>query len=458
MRKKLIIYFICLIALSCTNNNRTGQVQETFKPVLESKVVHPEWAKDAVIYEVNIRQYTPEGTFEAFGNHLPRLKELGVEVLWFMPIFPIGNENRKGELGSYYSIKDYKAVNPEFGTMDDFKSLVNKAHELGFKVIIDWVANHTSWDNEWMDQHPEWYKKDSLGNFYGPFDWTDVAQLNYDNEELHDAMISALKFWATEANIDGYRCDVAGMVPVGFWNKARKALDVIKPVFMLAEDEENHLLLEKAFDMNYGWEFHHIMNKIAKGEAGMTDIRKFFAKEDSIYPKNCYRMQFITNHDENSWNGTEFERLGDAVRTFAALTFTVPGMPLVYTGQEVGLNKRLAFFTKDEVEYTDNGFQDFYKALIELKKANKVFWNGEEGGDMEIIGTTDNQLFVFRRFNKTDEVVLIFNLSPENGELIIPKKIKGKYTDYLKGENVTLKKGEKLNLSPWDYKILIKRR
>jgi glycosidase len=369
MKQKIVVLFLSILIISCIGNKQTQP--DVVKPLVETKVVHPEWSKDAVIYEVNIRQYTPEGTFEAFSKHLPRLKELGIEILWIMPIHPIGEKNRKGELGSYYSVRDYKAVNPEFGTMEDFSKLVEKAHNLELKVIIDWVANHTAWDCEWINQHPEWYKKDSTGSFYGPFDWTDVAQLDYEKPELHNAMIDALKFWVKETDIDGYRCDVAGMVPRDFWDKARKSLDTIKPVFMLAEDEQEHHLLEEAFNMNYGWEFHHIMNKIAKNEADASDLKRYFQKEDSIYSKNCYRMHFITNHDENSWNGTEFERMGDAVKAFAVMTFTIPGMPLVYTGQEVGLNKRLAFFKKDEVIYDENDFQEFYQELIKLKKKSQ---------------------------------------------------------------------------------------
>jgi glycosidase len=453
MKQKIIILFLGILIISCTSNKQNQP--DLIKPLVETKVVHPEWSKDAVIYEVNIRQYTPEGTFKAFSNHLPRLKELGIEILWIMPIHPIGEKNRKGELGSYYSVRDYKAVNPEFGTLEDFILLVKKAHELEFKVIIDWVANHTAWDNEWMNSHPEWYKKDSLGNFYGPFDWTDVAQLDYENEELHDAMIDALRFWVKETNIDGYRCDVAGMVPNEFWVKAKKALDALKPVFMLAEDEQEHQLLEEAFNMNYGWEFHHIMNKIANNEADVNDLIFYFQKEDSIYSKSCYRMHFITNHDENSWNGTEFERMGDAVKTFAVMTFTIPGMPLVYTGQEVGFNKRLAFFTKDAVNYNKTNFSDFYRKLITLKKEHRVLWNGSEGGDMMIIESGDNNIFIFKRSNESEEILLVFNLSAGQKQLIVTNSMAGDYIEYFSKEEIDLKVKNKINLSGWDYKILV---
>ena len=318
-------FFLSLLIVSC--NVKTEQKSP------ESKVNSPEWSKNAVIYEVNVRQYTPEGTFNAFAAHLPRLKELGVDILWFMPITPIGELNRKGSLGSYYSVKDYRDVNPEFGTMEDFKNLVAQAHEQGMYVILDWVANHTAWDNYLVEQHPEWYAKNDNGEMISPFDWSDVVQLDYNQPGLRDYMADALKFWVTEANVDGFRCDVAEMVPTDFWNRARAELDQIKPVFMLAEAEvpEHH---EYAFDMSYGWEFHHIMNNIAKGTMNADNIQEYLTKEAGRFPANAYRMQFITNHDENSWNGTVFERLGDAVETMAVLSYTIPGMPLIYSGQE----------------------------------------------------------------------------------------------------------------------------
>ncbi|HLW07104.1 MAG TPA: alpha-amylase family glycosyl hydrolase, partial [Marinilabiliaceae bacterium] len=354
--------------------------QTASKPSVEPKNVSKtpvsEWSKDAVIYEVNTRQYTEAGTFEAFEAHLPRLKELGVDILWFMPIYPIGEKNRKGTLGSYYSIRDYQAVNPEFGTMEDFKSLVQKAHELDMKVILDWVANHTSWDHEWITTHPEWYTKDSIGNMIAPFDWTDVAQLDYTQEGVRTAMKSALNFWVNETDIDGYRCDVAGMVPVDFWESAAEELNAIKPIFMLAEDEAETDLLLKAFNANYGWEFHHIMNDIAKDDKTAVDATEYLQNITNKYPKGAYPMQFTSNHDENSWNGTTHERMGDAANTFAALTFVVEGMPLIYNGQEAGLNKRLEFFEKDFIDWSDLSASQLYSQLIKLKKENKALWNG----------------------------------------------------------------------------------
>ncbi|MCB8995614.1 MAG: alpha-amylase, partial [Bacteroidales bacterium] len=332
-------------------------------------VVHPKWLDDASLYEVNIRQFTPEGTFNAFSEHLQRIKDLGIDIIWIMPVNPIGEQGRKGSLGSYYSVKDYYAVNPEFGSMDDFKAMVKKAHAIGLKVIIDWVPNHSSLDNKLAVEHPEYYLKDSLGNFKSPFDWTDVIQFDYDQPGLRQYMIDALKFWLKETDIDGFRFDVAHMIPVSFWNTVRPALNEVKEVFMLAESDQP-VLNKEAFDATYDWRLHHIMNEVAQGKMNAIDIENHFAYVDSVYPPNSILMEFTSNHDENSWNGTEYERLGDAVKTFAVFTYTIPGMPLIYNGQEACLNKRLLFFEKDTINWIDCDMKDFYTKLNALKAEN----------------------------------------------------------------------------------------
>lgn len=279
------------------------------------QVIHPEWSINANIYEVNVRQYTPEGTFAAFEKHLPELKKLGVDIIWIMPINPIGKQNRKGALGSYYAVANYKTVNPEFGTVDDFKKLVNKTHKLGMKIIIDWVANHTAWDNIWVKDHPEFYTRDAKGNFVPPVaDWEDVIDLNYDNKELRSLMIDAMKYWVKECNIDGFRCDVAAMIPIDFWNEAVPELKKIKHVFMLAEANEN--FVHQAFDMSYNWQLKDLMNDIAKGKKNAEDLVKLFEKEKQEYKTDDYRMSFTTNHDLNSWDGTEYVKIGERNGSF----------------------------------------------------------------------------------------------------------------------------------------------
>ncbi|HUX60798.1 MAG TPA: alpha-amylase family glycosyl hydrolase, partial [Ignavibacteriaceae bacterium] len=304
VRKYYFFIYSILLFLFIISTNSFAQKETT--------VVHPEWSKNATIYEVNVRQYTPEGTFNAFAKHLPELKKMGVKILWIMPINPIGIENRKGTLGSYYSVRDYKAINPEFGTLQDFKNLVDKIHKMGMHVIIDWVANHTSWDNKLTKTNPDFYKHDSLGNFVAPVkDWSDVIALNYNNPKLWDYMEGAMEYWVKNCNIDGFRCDVASMVPVPFWNFARKELDKIKPVFMLAESE-NPDLHEHAFDMTYSWEYFSIIKNIAKDKMNVKDLDAYFKKDNEQFNPDAYRMVFTTNHDENSWNGSLEETFGAA--------------------------------------------------------------------------------------------------------------------------------------------------
>lgn len=444
-----LLVFIFSVIFSCK-----GKVEST--PVI-SKVTSVEWSKNAVIYEVNVRQYTTEGTFNAFAEHLPRLKELGVDILWFMPITPIGELNRKGSLGSYYAVKDYKGINPEFGTLDDFKNLVSKAHELGMYVILDWVANHTAWDNYLIEQHPDWYKRDESGKFISPYDWTDVVQLDYDKPELRDYMVEAMKFWVTEANVDGFRCDVAEMVPTDFWNRARAELDQIKPVFMLAEAEvpEHH---EYAFDMSYGWEFHHIMNSIAKRVMDAENIREYLKKEKTRFPVEGFRMQFLTNHDENSWSATEFTRYGNGVEAMAILYYTIPGMPLIYTGQEAGSDKMLLFFEKDQIDWSNTEYTAFYTALNKLKKSNEALWNGAHGGELKLIENTKSKdVFSFTREKNDNKMLVVINLSPDNQVFkMMGEDIAGEYRNAFTGEIVTLAANQEFSFVAWEYLVLVK--
>ena len=419
-------------------------------------VKHPDWAKNATIYEVNIRQYTQEGTFKAFQKHLHELRDMGVDILWLMPINPIGKLNRKGSLGSYYSISDYNKVNPEFGTLNDFKNLVNAAHKLGFKVIIDWVANHTSWDNVWTRTHPEFYKKDKNGNFVSPVkDWTDVIGLNFNNPKLWIAMENSMEYWIKECDIDGYRCDVAGMVQMPFWNFVRKELDKIKPVFMLAEAEGTQFH-KHAFDMTYAWEFHNITKEIYSGKQTVKDLDNYLIKENTNYNSNAYRMNFTSNHDENSWKGSMFERYGEAAKTFAVLCGVVKGMPLVYSGQEAGMNKSLRFFDKDTIKWKKSDFRKIYTKLIHLKLKNKALWNGNAGGKMNRLHTSDDaNVFAFEREKDGNKIIGVFNLS-KNEEVINinSDKLTGNYSNLFSGKNVSLKRENYLKLKPWDYLVL----
>ncbi|WP_226388848.1 alpha-amylase family glycosyl hydrolase [Penaeicola halotolerans] len=417
---------------------------------------YPEWTKDKNLYEVNIRQYTPEGTFNAFAAELPRLKDMGVDILWLMPIHPVGEKNAKGSLGSYYAVKDYKAVNPNYGTEEDFRNLVKKAHDLGMYIIIDWVANHTAWDNPLTISNPEWYTKDSLGNFTPPVgtDWSDVIDLNYENEELNTYMIDALSYWVEEFDIDGYRCDVADWVPAEFWKRAIDTLRSKKEVFMLAE-AENPEMHEVGFNMTYSWELFHHINAIAGGKENAHHLDSMITKNATRFSMENYRMNFITNHDENSWNGTADSLLGDAHETMLALTYTLPGMPLTYSGQESNNQKKLEFFEKDAIQWGDYEMANFYRQLNQLKHEQPALWNGDFGGSFEKIKTSnDTDIFAFNRIKGDDVVTVIFNLSSNDQEVTMKTPISG--TDYFSQEKISIAVDEKLSLAPWAYHILIK--
>lgn len=420
-----------------------------------SEVVHPAWTKNATIYEANIRQHSKEGSFQKFEEYLPELKKMGVKVIWLMPINPIGEKNRKGPLGSYYAVRDYKGVNPEFGTPADFKKLVESIHAQGMYVIIDWVPNHTAWDHPWTEKHPEFYKKDKDGKFVPPVpDWADVIALDYSNQQLRKEMLEAMRFWLTEYNIDGFRCDVAAMVPTDFWNDTRKELDKTKKVFMLAEAHEFELH-EKAFDMTYGWQYKDLFNEIAQGKKSVKDLDAYLNGEEKHYHPDAYRMLHITNHDLNSWEGTEFVRLGDAVETFLVLSNIMKGMPLMYSGQEAGNNKALNFFERDPIEWKAHPFKQLYTKLFQLKKTNKALWNGLAGGEMQRIHTgADEHVFAFTREKEGNKIVAIFNLSNKAQTADIQSALtKGKLRDINSGAKAPRGANVKFNLKPWEYKV-----
>ena len=430
---------------------------------------------NSVVYELNIRQATEEGTFAAAEKYLPELKEMGVDIVWLMPISPIGIDGRKGTLGSYYSIIDYKAVNPEFGTMEDFKSFLATAHDLGLKVILDWVANHTSRDaNWWKEGKTDWYVMDeATGLPIVEYDWTDIAKLNYKNEDMRNAMIDALKFWV-ELGLDGYRCDVAMNVPGDFWKRAWEEVRAINPdVYLLAEGEER--LHESGFEATYAWELHHIFNAMAKGGSetknvagdgtiktdakSVADLKEYLERDDVKYPAPAMRLMFTSNHDENSWAGTEFERMGDAHKTFAALTFVLPkSQPLLYTGQEIGLNRRLEFFEKDSVvELVDleygKEYRDFYKGLIAFRHNNSALAAGANVAPMVYVEGAPESVLAFARENEENKVLCFFNFSAEPQSLTLTEAEAGEY-NCLCGKVMTYKAGDVVELEPWAYMLM----
>lgn len=452
--------WLLITSVACTNKNPKSTMikHDKFQPKPYVELTHPEWSKNATIYEVNIRQYTPEGTFKAFESHLPRLKEMGIDILWLMPIHPIGEKNRKGTLGSYYSVKDYYGINPEFGTMNDFKHLINKIHEMGMYVIIDWVANHSAWDNPLVEEHPEWYSKTREGNFQPTpwYDWDDIIDFDYNQPGIRKYMTEALKYWVAETNIDGYRCDVAGFIPVDFWDNVRAELDKIKPVFMLAEWESRDLH-KNAFDMTYSWSLWDKMHAAAVGGKGISGLIEYMAHDVSTFPKNGYRMTFTDNHDKNSWEGNQYSNFGKALPAAMVLCGTVNGMPLVYSGQEAGLARSIKFFEKDQIEWKQHENAEIYRKLFELKHKNQALWNGTWGGEMvRIYSDKMNQVISFSRDKNGDKIMVLVNYcsEPVNVKLKTKHHI-GNYIELFSDQSVKIKPQSSFKMDPWDYKVLV---
>jgi glycosidase len=422
----------------------------------------PDWAKNAAIYQINTRQFTPEGTFRAAEKHLPRLKELGTDILWLMPVHEIGVKNRKGTLGSPYSVKDYYSVNPEFGTRDDLIQFINTAHDLGFYVILDWVANHTSWDNNLAEEHPEWYARDWKGDFRPTpwWDWTDIIDLDYSHEGLRKYMTDAMKFWVSEIGFDGFRADVAGFVPTDFWDNVRSELDQIKPVFMLAEWESRDLHAA-AFDMTYAWSWWEIMTNIAQGKMkGLGKLFEYYSWKESAMPKEAIKMTFVTNHDKNAWEGTMFENFGDALEAVIALSVVGDGMPLIYNGQEVGNDKALEFFEKDPIVWQKelHPAGELYQRLIALMKRNRALWHGVWGGTMiRVPNSREQNVVSFVRRKENDKVFAVFNFSGISQTVTFRETLyHGKYEEFITGDIHKLNEDLELNVEPWSFKVFEK--
>ncbi|MGV8915642.1 MAG: alpha-amylase family glycosyl hydrolase [Kaistella sp.] len=442
-------------------NFSLSQAQTTdarYQPKEYVELTHPEWSKNATIYEVNLRQYTQEGTFKAFEKHLPRLKKMGVDIIWLMPIHPIGEKNRKGTMGSYYSVKDFKGINPEFGNMQDFKNLVDKIHSMGMYVIIDWVGNHSAWDNPLTIENPEWYTKTREGNFQPTpwYDWDDIIDFDYDNADFRKYMTGALKFWVKEANIDGYRADVAGFIPVDFWENARAELDEIKPVFMLAEWESRDLF-KNSFDMTYSWSLYNQL-KTAVNEQQLGGLVEYLSHDVNSSPRNAYRMTFTDNHDMNSWSGTTQKNFGPGLKTAIVMTGVVNGMPLCYSGQEAGLNRSLKFFEKDVIEWKHDENEEIFTKLFHLKHKNQALWNGKIGGEMiRVVNDKQDKVISFYREKNNDAVFPILNFSGDEVVVDINTKYyQGKYKELFSEKMFDIKDKTTFTLAPWAYLVLVK--
>lgn len=458
MHKTVAALILCVFT-ACHTQPEKKTSPDSYAPKRYVELKHPEWSRNATIYEVNIRQFTPEGNFKAFEAHLPRLKALGVDILWLMPIHPIGEKNRKGSKGSYYSVKDYYAVNPEFGTMAEFRSLVNKIHQMGMYVIIDWVANHSAWDNPLATEHPEWYTRTPEGDFQPTpwYDWDDVIDFDFDQPGLRKYMTEVMKYWVKETDIDGYRCDVAGFIPVDFWDNLRAELDAIKPVFMLAEWESRDIH-KRAFDMSYAWSLWEKMKLATSGGHGAGSLTEYMAHDVNTFPHDAYRMTFTDNHDKNSWEGNPVSNFGDALPACMVLTCTVNGMPLIYSGQEAGLNRSLSFFEKDQIEWKEHPFAQLYTTLFALKHDNQALWNGEYGGVMErIVNSTPAEVISFAREKNGMRVITIVNFSGKSVRSTLKSQYyRGTYNDVFGNQRRELKGDDIVELPAWGYLVLAK--
>ena len=434
------------------------QTDSRYQPQKYVELTNPDWVKNATIYELNIRQFSQEGTFKAIEKQLPRLKKMGINIIWLMPVQPIGVVNRKGSLGSYYSVKDYLKVNPEFGTDEDFRSLVKAIHSQGMYVILDWVANHSSWDNPLATQHPEWYTKSREGRFQPtPWrDYDDIIDFDYSQPGLRKYMTEALKFWVKEYDIDGYRCDVASFVPIDFWENARKELDAIKPVFMLAEAEDKELH-RRAFDATYNWTLWNILHQIAINNKSVKTLGEaYIAEHVSIFPKEGIRMNFIDNHDKNSWEGNQYSNFGPALKAATVFTTMMDGMPMVYNGQEAGLNRSLLFFEKDPIVWKKHENEALYTTLFALKHKNQALWNGNRGGEMvRIMNDKMDQIISFVREKNGDKVITFINLSMEKVQVNFDTSYdSGNYTNLFTGKPQRISEKMTITMEPWEYLVL----
>ena len=460
-KTSLSCLIICTVLMACQSTRDSAlsaAATDPYEPQPYVTLEHPAWSRNATIYQVNTRQFSEEGTFAAVQRELPRIKALGADILWLMPIHPIGVQNRKGTLGSPYSVRDYFRVNPEFGTLGDLKSLVDAAHELDMYVILDWVANHTAWDNPMREEHPEWYERDLNGDFTPTpwWDWSDIIDLDYSRPGLRQYMTEAMTYWVSEAGIDGYRCDVAGFVPVDFWENVRRELDEIKPVFMLAEWESRDLHA-RAFDATYAWSWSKAVLDIVNGNAGLGKLFVYYSWRESAYPRQAMRLVGVSNHDANAWEHTPMEAFGEAMNAVIVLSVVGDGIPMIYNGQEAGNEKRLEFFEKDPIKWREHPTGELYRKLFALKKANTALWNGQWGATMvRIWNSAPDEVLSFVRENEKNKVFAIINFSP-NEQLVnfTDGPFDGEYRDYFSGESLTVTDDTSLVLPAWGYQVLV---
>ncbi len=466
------LLYVMYKSIGSENKKKSDSVSSAVVHATKTQYVSPDWVRDAVLYQINTRVFSTEGTFKAVESQLQRIKDLGVDVLWLMPIFPISEKNRKIEPenpneahGSPYAASDFLKIHRAFGTETDLHDLIKAIHALDLKVVLDFVPNHTGWDGDWIENHPEWYvRKDGViqpvTSDQGEV-WADIAQLDLTNTEMREAWMQVHEYWLREFNFDGFREDCAWAIPKDYWSELRFRLDKIKPVFMLAEDEvHGREQFEVCFEANYGWGTHHFMKQIAKGEPA-TVLNKHTEEYKQNHGTLGWQMNFTQNHDENTWHGTETDLFGDGADCFTALCFVIEGMPLIYNGQEVASQKRLNFFHNDDIDWSGASRADFFRKLSDLKHNERALWNGTYGAPLEKIeNSTEAQVYSFRRRYYKDgfhsNVVCIFNLTDKPADTILALGNRAEQlTDYLTHQEMTIDSKETLHLKPFDYKILL---
>lgn len=413
------------------------------------------WGNGTNIYEVNVRQYTKEGTLKAFMEHIPRLADMGIEILWLMPITPISVEKRQGTYGSYYAASSYTDIDPAYGSADDFKELIKRSHEYGMKLIIDWVANHTGYDHQWTLKYPGWYRKDKEGKFTGLYGWVDVIDLNYDIPEMRNEMIRSMRHWIKEFDIDGFRCDMARTVPVDFWLEARAQCDALKPLFWLAECEI--LEYHEVFDVTYGWEAMRAFDKYMKKDPAPDENIKLkdiilILNSYARYPVGSRKLLFTSNHDENTYWGTEFEKYGVAAKAMAVFSCTWPGIPLIYSGQEKPNKKRLPFFEKDFIDWEGEiELDEFYKKMLALRKTNKAL---SENASVLIIPSHHDDVLVYLCRRQQDKVLVLLNFSGTKAQFFFDHPaVSGDYCDLFTNHQATIHRKESFSFEPGQFAV-----
>jgi glycosidase len=454
---RLLTMIFCMLAgMSACSPRTSNDTTKNYDTPMKFET--PQWARQTSIYEVNVRQYTPAGTFRAFMSELPRLRDMGVGTLWFMPITPIAEMNRKGTLGSYYACSDYTSINPEFGTLEDFKELVKQAHELGMKVIIDWVANHTGWGHRWTTEHPDYYLRDSAkGDFKIASGMDDIIELNFTNPALRRAMIDAMRFWVEECDIDGFRCDLAFWVELPFWREARDKIDAVKPLFWFGEyDELDKPEYAEVFDASYTWTWMHRAKDFYQQRGHLDTLLQVLDRYEGL-KNDRMRSWFTTNHDENSWNGTEFEKYGDMARSLAVFSATWPGVPLIYSGQEIGNRKRIQFFEKDTILSGPDAesFSALYSSLLQLKMSNPALRSDSSASVIRLQTSAPGQVLAFLRIQERNSVLVVLNLSTQadlHFEIVDPR-LSGRYRNLYSGATNDFRSDKSFEMQPWEYLI-----